>query len=267
MVDDASTDATAQVMKEVTDPRVRFIPLTVNAGAAAARNTGIRAAQGELIAFQDAGDEWLPEKVEKQVAVMQSSPASVGVVYCAIAHQVAESSPFVRYPPPHIKTLHGNVHRSLCREGFIGTPTLLVRRDCFEHVGMFDEAFPRFQDWELEIRLSQVYTFAFVDEVLVRAHFYPGSISSGHTPALLEAERLLMKKHAHTFQQTGSSLYAYRLFRLGHIEMMLGSARAARRCILAAFSRHARALYAVAFVLSLFPWGYRWVYTMVQRDL
>lgn len=68
VADDASTDDTAEIIKTFKDDRIRYIRHESNAGAAAARNTGIKASRGEYVAFQDSDDEWLPEKLEKQMA-------------------------------------------------------------------------------------------------------------------------------------------------------------------------------------------------------
>ena len=81
VVDDASTDDIPGIVKGFTDGRVKYIRHDENKGAAAARNTGIQAARGAYIAFLDSDDEWLPEKLERQVQAFESSDAQVGVIY------------------------------------------------------------------------------------------------------------------------------------------------------------------------------------------
>ena len=78
VVDDGSTDNTEEVVKSFNDPRIRYIRHEKNRGGSAACNTGIRAARGEYIAFQDSDDEWLPEKLEKQMQVFENTPTGVG---------------------------------------------------------------------------------------------------------------------------------------------------------------------------------------------
>jgi len=83
IIDDGSADCTQELISKIKDSRIRYIKHEKNKGAAAARNTGIKAAQYDLIAFQDSDDEWMPEKLEKQIKVMSSLPDDYGVVYSA----------------------------------------------------------------------------------------------------------------------------------------------------------------------------------------
>ena len=85
VVDDASTDGTADVVRGFADARITYVRHDVNRGkvgaGAAARNSGIARAQGTYIAFLDDDDEWLPEKLARQVAVLDRGPRSVGAIY------------------------------------------------------------------------------------------------------------------------------------------------------------------------------------------
>src|SRR4030043_1337098 len=67
VVDDGSKDNTAEIVRGITDPRIVFLKHEKNRGVSAARNTGLKAARGKYIAFQDSDDEWLPQKLEKQL--------------------------------------------------------------------------------------------------------------------------------------------------------------------------------------------------------
>jgi len=78
IIDDASSDDLPQALARVRDGRVRLLRHERNRGAAAARNTGIKAARAPFIAFIDSDDEWLPPKLERQIAVMERAPPSLG---------------------------------------------------------------------------------------------------------------------------------------------------------------------------------------------
>src|SRR5688572_16958601 len=81
VVDDASNDDTAEVLAQFRDKRIKVIRHQTNRGGAAARNTGIRHSTFDYIAFLDDDDEWLPEKLAKQMAALLTSPPEVGCVY------------------------------------------------------------------------------------------------------------------------------------------------------------------------------------------
>ena len=78
VVDDGSVDQTPRAVSQFQDPRIRYLCQHINAGECAARNIGLTAAQGRYIAFLDSDDEWLPNKLEKQVKYFESRPQHVG---------------------------------------------------------------------------------------------------------------------------------------------------------------------------------------------
>lgn len=84
VVDDGSTDNTEALIKNIIllDKRVKYLKLQTNSDVCKARNTGILASSGKYIAFQDSDDEWLPEKLMKQVEIIKTQPEDVGMVYC-----------------------------------------------------------------------------------------------------------------------------------------------------------------------------------------
>ena len=81
VVDDNSGDDTEKVVRAFGEARVRYIAHETNKRCGAGKNTGIRNSESELIAFLDDDDEWLPPKLERQVAVLDRSPATTGLVY------------------------------------------------------------------------------------------------------------------------------------------------------------------------------------------
>lgn len=81
VVDDGSGDNTEEIINGFTDTRIRYVKHQKNKGGSAARNTGIKLAKGKYIAFQDSDDEWLPDKLEKQMKAFKKASDEVGVVY------------------------------------------------------------------------------------------------------------------------------------------------------------------------------------------
>lgn len=183
VVDDGSTDATMARAAEVEDPRLRLIAHPHNVGASAARNTGIREARGEWIAFQDSDDEWLPLKLEKQMARIAAVGEGCVACYCGMAVvggllRVAGKRTTLRYiPDPAIRTVEGDILPALLRHSLASTQTLVARRAALERTGGFDESLPALQDWDCALQLARLGRFAFVDEPLVMQYFSENSIT------------------------------------------------------------------------------------------
>ena len=205
-VDDGSTDSTEEVVKSFDAERITYIKHDENKGGAAARNTGIKAARGEYIAFQDSDDEWLPEKLEKQVKAFETAPPEVGVVYTGFYR--LENGKKTYIPSPKIVQKEGYIFNSLLKGNFVTTQAVLVKRECFEKAGMFDENLPRLQDWELFIRTSRYYHFKCVDEPLVVSYYQPYSISADQS-ALIGALELILDKHSDDIKKDKRLLASY----------------------------------------------------------
>jgi len=196
VVDDCSTDNTEDVVNSINDPRIKFIKHTHNKGANAARNTGIRAASGKYIAFQDSDDEWMPGKLAKQVDAFEGAPEDIGVVYTAFWR--IEKGEKTYTPAKDVLTTDGYLLKELLKRNFITTQSILVKKECLEAVGLFDESMPRLQDWELLLRIAEHYRFHFIDEALVNLYHTSDSITSDQK-ALTKALLLLLEKHYSAF--------------------------------------------------------------------
>lgn len=228
VVDDASTDDTERVVEDMDDPRIRYIRLAARKGAPAARNTGIRAARGDFVAFQDSDDEWMPDKLEKQMAIMDSPGGKVDIVYSGFLRYGANTTVYI--PEPRVAARQGDILSQLLLGNFVSTQTLLLRRGCLERAGMFDERMERYQDWELAIRLAKIYRFQLVDEPLVKVYETPGNISSDDAAAGRAVEAIL-EKHAALMRQHPVALAGLLLY-LGSFKCRNGAMREGRRHML-----------------------------------
>jgi glycosyltransferase involved in cell wall biosynthesis len=181
VVDDGSEDGTLDAAARIRDPRLRLIAGQNNLGAAAARNRGAAEARADWIAFQDSDDEWLPEKLEKQMARLagtRDAAAYCGLLTLGWLDDAPGDRLAVRYVPgPAATPAEGDILAPLLVDNMIGTPTLVVRRDRFEALGGFDCGSAAFEDWDFAIRLAQSGRVAFVDEPLVHQRFSPNSIT------------------------------------------------------------------------------------------
>ncbi|MHB1357073.1 MAG: glycosyltransferase family 2 protein [Anaerolineae bacterium] len=165
IVDDASSDETPDVVRQHQDSRISYYRHESNRGASAARNTGILQARGELIAFLDDDDEWLPTKLEKQVALMEASPDQVGVAYCT--HYAVYPGANSRMEVLKPSTFVGNIYlKLLCGWGPATGSSALVKREVFQTCGLLDETLQSYTDYDLWLRVSQRYLFVCVPESL-----------------------------------------------------------------------------------------------------
>jgi glycosyltransferase involved in cell wall biosynthesis len=160
IVDDGSTDDPETVVNALSrDGEVRFFRQD-NAGAASARNRGIAEASGEWIAFLDADDVWLPGKLAAQFDAMEKGGADFGFTDSRLRFENGEERelpcPVSDRPLMH-QLLTGNL---------FGTPTVVVRRRCFEIVGLFDEQLRTGEDWDMWLRLASAFTHVWLQQPL-----------------------------------------------------------------------------------------------------
>lgn len=182
VVDDGSTDGTADVVAAIKDERIRLIGRGDNKGAGAARNAGAGHSLGRWIAFQDSDDLWLPDKLSLQVERLESHPP-VAAVYCglvvvepALATEPGRAE--VRYVPAGGSAyVEGNIFDQLLQENIVGTPTLVVRRELFQELGGFDTGLRALEDWDLALRIAAAGPVGFIDHPLVVQRYSPNSVS------------------------------------------------------------------------------------------
>ena len=190
VVDDSSTDDTEDVIGSFADPRIRYLRHETNRGGATARNTGIRVACGEYIAFLDSDDEWLPEKLERQLSTfLDSDLRPLGVVRCGLFRLLqsrwTEANPIAR----------GWLYETILSRklDIVGPPTLLVKRQIEGKTLMFDESLPANQDWDYLLRLSAFCQIDSLPDPLLRVHREPGPHISNLVNNIVSCHMLIRK--------------------------------------------------------------------------
>lgn len=202
VVDDGSTDNTQDVINSIDDERIRYIKMSENKGVSAARNEGIRHAVYEYIAFQDSDDLWRPDKLEKQMQTLMDNPQA-GMVYCAYeCHRYDGEIYIIPDESMPLYDKQGNLYIKLLMRNTIGTPTALVRRECFQEAGLFYEALTCLEDWELFIRIAKEYEIVFLEEPLVVVNLKRGGVTS-NLAGWYKARCYMIAKHKETLQQSG----------------------------------------------------------------
>jgi glycosyltransferase involved in cell wall biosynthesis len=160
VIDDASKDATKDIINSFNDNRLRYIKHFTNRGGAAARNTGISASRGEYVAFLDDDDEWVESKIESQLKDILEYDG----VLCS-AFIVGKKEGVKRYRK-------GVVDAKDLRKGFIfsgGANIIFVRSKILKKVS-FDESLNEGEDWDLLIRLASEFSIRYTDKRLVIYH-------------------------------------------------------------------------------------------------
>jgi glycosyltransferase involved in cell wall biosynthesis len=216
VVDDGSRDETGTIVGRFAhDPRVRYFPLPANRGAGAARNVGVGESRGRFIAFQDSDDEWLPDKLERHVEAFASAP-DVGVVYSDMQRVLSDGTTKYHGSPRITDDRLLDPARRFYHVCGLGIQSTVVRRECFDLVGMFNEAFPALEDLELFIRLSRRVRFLHLPLPLVRYHETNGL--SKNVAAKLTARRLLLSLYERDLAQADPSFPKYERRMLDAVE-------------------------------------------------
>lgn len=174
VVDDGSTDGTREIVASYADRGVRYV-YQENAGAGASRNRGLLETSGELVAFLDADDTWLPGKTDRQAEYLASNPDAVLVSGHRIWWDVARSSRRMEVIP---ELDPSTMRRELCIHNVVGNPSMvLVRRAALDGVGAFDEDLRWGQDWDMFIRLASVGRVGVVPEPVIIYRWHKGGLS------------------------------------------------------------------------------------------
>lgn len=169
VIDDGSTDDTEKWVSSLTDSRLRLISQE-NQGCAVARNNGIRASKGQYIAFLDADDIWESGKLEEQASILDSFP-NVGLVNTWISNIDIEGNSLGSFGTPNAE---GRVWETVIEVNPIMCGSApMIRRQCFDQVGLFDQNLRSAEDWDMWIRIAKMYEFAVVKKPLVRYRIHP----------------------------------------------------------------------------------------------
>jgi glycosyltransferase involved in cell wall biosynthesis len=177
IVDDGSTDDTPRLLDEISrdlssrsESKAGGIALRIlrqnNLGVSAARNLGIRDARGPLIALLDSDDEWLPQKTSRQAACFSAHPGMR-------VHQTGET--WVRRgrrvnPPQRLRKRAGDLFEQSLDHCAISPSAVMLRREVFDEVGLFDETFPACEDYEMWLRITCRHEVGLLDEALIVKH-------------------------------------------------------------------------------------------------
>lgn len=186
---------------------IQLVENVSNQGAPYSRNVGINLSQADWIALVDDDDEWMPEKLEKQYAIIANGPHDLGIVYTWA--DVIEDGKVIRREASEFR---GKVLDQLLKSNFIPSSSVVAKKSALLEAGVFDEAFHSCQDWDMWVRiLSKGYFVEVVksSEIIFYKH---GCGSIGLSETAIEGYRQFYRKHIHKYRAIDP--YFYYTFRV-----------------------------------------------------
>jgi glycosyltransferase involved in cell wall biosynthesis len=171
VVDDASTDETAAVCRDLSG--IKYVRVERNQRVAGARNLGVLVSSGEYVTFLDDDDLRLPGSLDVQVAALEANPEA-GLIYgqATLADQSGEPTPQA-YP---LACPQGDVFWELLGRNFVPCGSVVFRRSCLDRVGLLDHSLAGIDDWDLWIRIAELYTVvALAEPVMLWRQSTPSS--------------------------------------------------------------------------------------------
>ena len=204
IINDGSSDDIEAWAHGLCDGRIQLIS-QVNSGPASARNHGLKNATGDYVAFLDADDIWMPTKLEKQVDLLNKN-SEIGLVYTWIAliDEAGKHQGKLRR-----NSAQGNVWLDLTLHNIVECGSVaLVRRECFNTAGWFDErrAIAGSEDWDMWLRIAAHYSFGLIEEPLVDYRCHTDNLSS-RWRQMAESFDLVLQK---AFDTAPAYLQAYK---------------------------------------------------------
>ena len=236
IVDDASTDNTEEIVNSLSDKRIKYILHETNKGESWTRNTGLKNGKGEYIAWLDDDDEWLSDKLQRQVAILDHSSKEVGGVYTG---QVNIDGTTGRVLSTRLASKRGNLFTELLSGGcYIAPSSLMLRTSCIEKVGWFDKSIIFGPDTDMWVRIAKEFQFECIEEPLTKYRIHEKRLSTNFD-RLIEGRGKFLEKYDQWYKKHPKS-FSKACLETGILHCLNGNPAEGRKALLRA--------------VSLYPW-------------
>jgi glycosyltransferase involved in cell wall biosynthesis len=185
IVDDGSPDDTEKVVKTFDDPRIKFIRNPENKGLCYSRNVGIKNSSGKYIVCQDDDDFCRLDKLEKEINCFMGLSDDFGMVYCESISHIRRlagrlDDPAIMIPDREMSDVRkkGYIFPALLARNHITSTAAMMRRECMEKVGLYDENLFGYEDWDIYLRIARKYKAEFIREPMYDYYQRPGTLIS-----------------------------------------------------------------------------------------
>jgi glycosyltransferase involved in cell wall biosynthesis len=163
VIDDASTDETSRLLKSYSDQRLKVVKHEKNWGVSKARNSGFEVSKGEWVALLDSDDEWLPERLERQLAFAKERP-EIPLIHGE--ELWVRNGKRVNPKKIHQKS-GGNIFKRCLHLCLISPSATIMKRSLYEEMGGFREDYPVCEDYELWLRVTARYEVGFIPDPII----------------------------------------------------------------------------------------------------
>lgn len=187
ILDDGSTDQTSKKIQKLAekDKRIIFLKNEKNLGIPKTRNKGISIAKGKYIAWQDADDISVPDRIEKQKAFLDENPQA-GIVGGFLEFFEEGKKPSLRKYAATDEAIRKNIFKY----SPVAQPASMIRKECFDRIGLYNTELEAAEDLEMSFRIGNAYKFANLQDTMIRYRVHSGNITSNK---LLTLEKNTLK--------------------------------------------------------------------------
>jgi len=210
VIDDNSTDDTLKQLSKF-DENIIILKTEKQSGAQAARNVGIKAAKSEWIAFLDSDDEWLPNKIKKQVSALRKvkyDPLTVVHGNCFTSNIDSDEKQNWQ-----LDNLNGkNVYKQLLSKSNTFFPSILTSKKALSKINFLDENAPSYHEWDTSIRLAKYCRFIHIQEPLFTYNIHQNTISKNSDKSIQGYQYIINKFKDKIIELCGEDIFINHLF-------------------------------------------------------